>query len=89
MKTGVPFQHLRPGASYVVRAAFIDYDGALHEPGEAWTFRSHSFLPYEDGLSLFVTLSDGSERQIRLQWRPEAQGAIIDKLESFIGPAAD
>jgi len=81
-----PFKHLQPGSRYAVRAAFTDYDGAVHPEGETWTFRSHSFLPYEDGLSLFVGWPDGSERQIRLQWRPETQGAIIDALERFIAP---
>ena len=89
MPAGVPFQHLKPGIRYVVRTAFSDYDGARHETGEAWIFRSHSFLPYEDGLSLFVIRPDGSERQIRLQWRPETQGPIIDDLARFIGPAED
>jgi hypothetical protein len=86
MSAGVPFQHLRPGARYVVRVAFRDYDGETHPEGESWVFRTHSFLPYEDGLSLFVSRPDGSERQIRLQWRPEAQAGIIDALDRHIAP---
>jgi hypothetical protein len=42
------------------------------------------FLPYEDGLSLFVHLDEGAERQIRLQWRKEEQGAIIDALPTYL-----
>jgi len=89
MATSAPFQHLKPGMRCAVRAAFIDYDGTLHEPGETWIFRGHSFLPYEDGLSLFVERADGTEQQIRMQWRPDKQGSIIDKLDQFIGPAED
>jgi hypothetical protein len=83
------FKHLRSGALCVVRTAFTDYDGALHPAGETWAFQRHSFLPYEDGLSLFVSGPDGTERQIRLQWRPEAQGAIIDDLARFVAPVED
>jgi hypothetical protein len=87
VSTAAPFKHLRPGTRYVVRAAFRDYDGTTHPEGESWTFRTYSFLPYDDGLSLFVSRPDGSEWQIRLQWRPEAQAAVIDELERFIAPA--
>ena len=86
MASAAPFKHLRPGARCVVRVPFQDYDGATHPEGESWTFRTHSFLPYDDGLSLFVLRPDGSEAQIRLQWRPEAQAGIIDALERHIAP---
>jgi hypothetical protein len=78
------FAHLVIGRSYVVARAFVDFDGQTHPEGESWVYLGHGFLPYEDGLTLRVA-PGGS---IRLQWRPEAQGAIIDNLEAYIGEAA-
>jgi len=43
--------------------------------------------PYEDGLSLFVSIDGVSEWHIRLQWRPEQQGAIIDNLSHYVRQA--
>ena len=81
---GGPYRHLELGVRYVVSAEFRDYDGDLHSPGESWVFLGHSFLPYEDGLSLFVSPDGRSEDQIRLQSRPETQGAIIDSLSDYV-----
>ena len=78
---------LKAGRRYRVLRAFTDYDGDVHPPGEEWTFLGTSFLPYDDGLSLFVSLDGRQEWQMRMQMRPEAQGAVLDALESFIGPA--
>ena len=36
---------------------------------------------------LFVSLDGEREWQIRLQWRKDAQGPIIDALEDYVGPA--
>jgi hypothetical protein len=79
-----PFKHLKPGERCVVSAAFTDYDGDLHAQGESWVFLGHSFLPHDDGLSLFVSLDNLSEWQIRLQWRPEAQAPVIEDLDKYI-----
>jgi hypothetical protein len=78
------FQHLSTGQQYIVVKAFADYDHAVHPVGETWRFLRHSFLPYEDGLSLFVSRDGQSERHIRLQWRQDAQGEIIDHLETYL-----
>jgi hypothetical protein len=80
-----PFKHLAVGQRYCVIKEFVDFDGDLHPVGESWTFLGQSFLPYDDGLSLFVSLDAERECHIRMQWRPEAQGAIIDDLESHVG----
>ena len=74
------FQHLHIGRRYIVVEAFNDYDGAVHPVGEAWTYLGHAFLPYEDGL----TLSIDPGGSIRLQWRAEAQAAIIDSLDRYV-----
>lgn len=79
------FQHLRVGHSYRVTQPFTDYDGDLHPAGESWTYLGHNFVPYHDGLSLFVSLDGTQEWQIRLSWNPEDQGPIIDALETYIG----
>ena len=81
------FKHLYAGGHYAVVQAFTDYDGIVHPAGESWTYTGSNFLPYEDGLSLFVTISRRN-LQIRLQWRPEAQGGIIDQLEDYVQPVS-
>src|SRR4051794_12396453 len=45
---------LQPRRTYRVAVAFSDYDKTRHEVGERWTFLGKAFLPYEDGLSLFL-----------------------------------
>jgi len=78
------FRHLKQGERYRVIQTFQDFDGIEHPVGECWTFSRSSFLPYEDGRTLFVVPDDGRECQIRLQGRPEAQGQILDHLEAYI-----
>lgn len=80
------FKHLWVGRNYRIIRPFRDYDGNLHEPGDGWTYRGHSFLPYEDGLTLWIE-RPGKKVQcssIRLQWRPESQADIIDRLQEYI-----
>lgn len=79
-----PFKHLRPGMRYHVVRPFFDYDCVGHPAGESWIFDGSNFLPYDDGLSLFVTRDGGRGQHIRLQWRPEAQGEVIDALERYV-----
>ena len=79
-----PFGPLTPGIRYVVRVAFRDFDGDLHPEGESWLFLGHNFSPYDDGLSLVVSLEHGFESQLRLQWRPEAQAGVIDALGTHL-----
>ena len=76
--------HLTAGRKYIVISEFQDFDRDTHPIGETWIFLGSSFVPYDDGLSLFVSLDGEHEWQIRMQWRPEEQGAIIDTLESYI-----
>lgn len=78
------FKHLRIGERYEVATEFSDYDGMLHPVGESWLFRGHGFLPYEDGLSLFVSPDDATLRHVRLHWTTEDQGEIIDRLDLYI-----
>ena len=80
-----PLAHLWSERDYVVVKAFRDFDGGTHELGESWTFIGSSFLPYDDGLSLFAVI-DGQPRQIRMQWRDEAQGPVIDNLKDYLQP---
>jgi hypothetical protein len=74
------------GRIYSVIAEFRDYDGIIHSVGERWRFVGKNFLPYEDGLTLLVE-SDGRNVPIRLQWRAETQGQIIDKFSDFVEEA--
>lgn len=77
---------LRVGRTYRVIRAFRDHDRFLHRVGETWLLCGWSFLPYDDGMSFFVSLDGSQEWQIRLQWRPEEQGPVLDALEAFIAP---
>ena len=73
---------LVPGRAYRVIRAFEDYDGVQHSVGERWRFARKDFLPYEDGLTLPGEIN-GQALRIRLQWRAEAQGHIIDRFSNF------
>lgn len=68
--------------SYKVIKEFQDYDGILHPVGEHWRFVQKDFLPYEDGLTVFVE-RDGQNKSIRLQWRDETRGRIIDDFSGY------
>jgi hypothetical protein len=72
------------GNWYTVTREFQDYDGHVHPVGERWMFIGKSFLPYEDGLTLCVSLDGKDEWIIRMQWRPEEQGNIIENLADYI-----
>ena len=74
---------LVPGQTYRIVRAFTDYDGVPHPVGETWRFVSKSFLPYEDGLTLFVE-QEGKNRPFRMQWRAETQGQIIDEFFDYV-----
>lgn len=82
---GLSYQFLHAGKRYVIIKEFSDYDSHIHPVGEKWIFLGYSFLPYDDGLSLFVSLDDKHEWHIRLQLRPEEQSHITDKLSEYIG----
>lgn len=74
---------LVPGQTYRVIKPFVDYDGTVHPVNESWRFVEKSFLPYEDGLSLFVERNTQTV-SIRLQWREEAQAELIDNFSDFV-----
>lgn len=78
------FGPLVPDTAYLVVRGFTDFDGDQHAAGEAWTFLTHAFLPYDDGLSLFVRGADGEVRHIRMQLREDTQGPVIDKLADYV-----
>jgi len=77
------FGHLIRGRQYAVVRSFRDYDDDTHYVGEVWTFLGSRFLPYEDGLSLFVQCDDG-DYQIRLKWGEDEQGEIITNLSAYV-----
>lgn len=55
----------------------------IHSVGESWRFLEKNFLPYDDGLSLFVE-KDGQRTQFRFQWREESQAEIIDHFSDYV-----
>ena len=77
------FTHMVPGRRYRVVQAFTDFDGRVHSVGEVWTFSGENFLPYDDGLSLFVTIN-GQEEHIRMRLHPEDQGPLVDNFAAYL-----
>jgi hypothetical protein len=74
---------LEPGKTYRVVVAFEDYDTLLHSVRESWRFVSKNFLPYDDGLTLYVE-RDGCTVPFRLQWRSEKKAHIISNFSDFV-----
>ncbi|WP_158583453.1 DUF3601 domain-containing protein [Salinisphaera sp. Q1T1-3] len=79
------YRHLRQGSRYRVVRAFVDYDWITHPIGEVWVFEGSHFVPYHDGLSLFVVI-DGRSRQVRLQASAAEQAHIIDAFDKYLVP---
>jgi len=79
---------LVPGTIYAVTTAFTDYDGIMHPVGETWRFLAKNFLPYEDGLTLQIEMK-GRTIFLRLQWRDESQGQIIDEFSNYVEEVKD
>jgi hypothetical protein len=71
------------GRDYRVITAFVDYDGVRHAVGDQWRYLGKNFVPYDDGLTLFIE-RDGKPSSIRLQWRPETQGELISAFSDFV-----
>jgi hypothetical protein len=67
---------------------FRDFDGDEHPIGETWFFVGYNFLPYDDGLSLFVSIDGRQEWQIRMRCTPEDQGQIVNSLDHYVAPDA-
>ena len=72
------------GQRYRVIKSFTDFDGAVHPVGEEWYFVGSAFLPYDDGLSLFVADPAGNEWHIRLCWRPSDQAHVCESFHEYI-----
>lgn len=82
---GTDFGHLKCGQKYQVVESFTDYDGVLHPIDEVWQFNGSYFLPYDNGLTLLVTI-DRSKTTVRLQWRDNEQAKLIESLEKYLKP---
>lgn len=80
------FQHLKSGNEYIVTQEFTDFQKELHPVGEKWEFLGSHFVPYDDGLLLYVK-KNGQKTQIKLQWVPKAQAKILDNFEQYIEKA--
>ena len=74
---------LQVGKTYTVISPFIDFDGKNHGIGETWRLLRTNFVPYEDGLSIFVEVN-GNEEQIRLRWRKENQEKLIESFSDYV-----
>jgi hypothetical protein len=76
---------LKVGGRYRVIRPFSDFDGRVHEVGEAWTYLDHNFLPYHDGHTLHVELPDGQKATYRFSDGPEEQSEVTGNLAKYIG----
>ena len=81
------FKHLVPGKTYVVQKEFKDYDGRVHAAGERWVFLRSGFVPYYDGLTLYVQPETGPAQGIRMEWTDFGQGKIVDALREYVAAA--
>jgi len=71
------------GKTYHVTADFVDYDGLPHRAGEIWRFIGHNFLPYDDGLTIYIERG-GQNSVFRMQWRNEAQGEVVSNFSDYV-----
>lgn len=78
--------NLIPGKDYRVIKSFTDYDGIVHGTGETWTYLGTHFLPYDDGLTLHVSIGNRAA-VYRLQWRKEEQAHIIENFRDYVKPS--
>jgi hypothetical protein len=71
------------GKGYRVVKPFTDFDGAIHDSGERWIFTGKNFLPYDDGLTVYVKRDD-RDHTFRMQWRDDAQGDVISNFSDYV-----
>ncbi|MDR3158830.1 MAG: DUF3601 domain-containing protein [Zoogloeaceae bacterium] len=71
---------------YRVIKGFKDHDGHIHPEGEERIFLGCSFLPYDDGLSWFVSFDEKQEWCIPMRRHASSQSVIIDFLSEHICP---
>jgi len=77
--------NLFEGQKYRVIKSFTDYDKLVHPVVETWVFIRTNFMPYDDGLTLHVSMEDVSgEIVYRLQWRVEEQADIIENFNDYV-----
>lgn len=82
--SGMVHDFLQAGKLYAVIKEFADYDHHMHVVSEQWWFLGYSFLPYDDGMSFFVSFDGAEEWHIRLQWRAEEQAHVLDNLSEYV-----
>ena len=78
---------LRSGATYKVMQSFRDYRNFPYATGEVLTFEGSSFVPYEDGLSLYFD-KQGAKRQCMLCVREGFQKHIAHNLSEYFTEVA-
>lgn len=86
---GGNFGPLVTGNTYEVIRKFSDDDGSMHPEKEQWVFLGHSFVPYNDGLMLFIRLEKDDEWAIPLCWSKTEQAEIIDNLPLYVHHVMD
>jgi hypothetical protein len=74
---------LEAGKRYEVIREFTDFDRTVHPVGERWLFVGHQFLPYDNGLSLFVQ-TDAGEWHMRWQLTNDEQRGLAEDLAAYI-----
>ena len=82
--TGKRYLFLQAGNKYRVVQPFSDYSGYLHPIGEEWMFLGYSFVPYDEGLSLFITFNQLEEWNIPMLYNENGQQDIIESFSEYI-----
>ena len=80
------YQHLIPGSWYQIAKTFHDFDDLPRPRGTIFRYLGYRFLPYDDGLTLFVSFGDGNESTIRLQWRSGSQAEVLEDFRIYVEP---
>lgn len=76
-------RELQQGSTYAVVSEFVNYDGITHTIGETWPVQEITFLPYHDGLSLFV-IENGQKKQYLFQEIAEEQEKLISNFMEHV-----
>jgi hypothetical protein len=82
-RSGAERKPLELGVEYEVTKAFVDHDGTTHPVGERWRFVGSSFLPYDNGLSLFVQTPEG-EWNLPFALGSDQEGPIWHAFEDYV-----
>ncbi len=75
--------NLEKGKKYAVIKPFIDFDKIQHTVGEIWLYDRKEFLPYSDGLTIYVFVK-GKIVSFRFQDDENQQKEILNNFQDYM-----